>query len=63
MESAGEFTGSRRRRWEYARTQISANEISKSDAAIEQLGREGWELVNAVFTNSYVHFWFKREAR
>ena len=63
MDSAMDMASGRRRRWEYVRTQISCNEISKSDAAIEQLGREGWELVNAVYTQTYVHFWFKREAR
>jgi hypothetical protein len=63
MDSAIGMAFGKRKRWEYIRTQVSANEISKSDAAIEQLGREGWELVNTVFTSSYVHFWFKREAR
>lgn len=63
MDLATESMGYKRRRWEYVRTQVSCNSISDSDAAIEQLGREGWELVTAVFTSTYVHFWFKREAR
>ena len=54
---------SRHTRWEYVRTQIDCNKIKDSDAAIEQLGREGWELVDVVYTDSFVHFWLKREAR
>ncbi|MBN2082735.1 hypothetical protein JW859_11105 [bacterium] len=52
----------RRRRWEYVRTQVDCNNIKTSDATVEQLGREGWELVSTVHTQGYVHFWFKREA-
>jgi len=63
MESAMEMTSGRRRRWEYIRTQVNCNSIKDSDAAVEQLGREGWEMVSAVYTQSYVHFWFKREVR
>ena len=47
-------------RWEYLRTQVDANKIKDIDPQIDQFGRQGWELVNAVFTQSYVHFWFKR---
>ena len=47
-------------RWEYVRTQVDINKISTSDDAVEHLGREGWELVDVVSTNTYVHLWFKR---
>lgn len=47
-------------RWEYLRTQVDANKIKDIDPQIDQLGQQGWELVSTVFTQSYVHFWFKR---
>ncbi len=47
-------------RWEYLRTQVSADKIKDIDTQIDQLGRQGWELVDTVFTQTYVHFWFKR---
>lgn len=47
-------------KWEYVRTQVEAHKIKDSDGAIEQLGRQGWEMVDVVYTQSYVHFWFKR---
>jgi hypothetical protein len=58
-----ERSGGKPRRWEYVRMQIGANSIRDSDLAIEQLGREGWELVSTAYTQSHVHFWFKREVR
>lgn len=58
---APERAGLKHRRWEYIRMQIGSNGIRDSDLAVEQLGREGWELVSTVFTQSHVHFWFKRE--
>lgn len=63
MDGALEKASSRHTRWEYIRTQIGCNSIKDSDSTIEQLGREGWELVDVVYTNSFVHFWLKREAR
>jgi len=62
MTGEREYTG-RRRRWEYIRTQIDVNKIKDSDEVIAQLGREGWELVDVVYTQTYVHFWFKQEVR
>ena len=32
-------------------------------AELDRLGGEGWELVSVVFTQTYVHFWFKRPQR
>ena len=58
MNGQEEFVG--KKRWEYLRTQIDANKIKESDAALEEFGRQGWELVSTEFTNSWVHFWFKR---
>jgi len=49
-----------RRHWEYLRTQIDANKIKESDSALEEFGRQGWELVSVIFTNTWVHFWLKR---
>ena len=63
MDNVREKAASRPKRWEYVRTQVGCNSIKDSDTAIEQLGREGWELVDVVYTDSYVHFWLKREAR
>ena len=48
------------RRWDYVRTQIDAHKIKDSDATIAKLGQDGWELVDVVYTQTYVHFWFKR---
>lgn len=47
-------------RWEYVRTQIDANKIKDSDATLDQLGHEGWELVDVTHTDGYIHMWFKR---
>ena len=47
-------------KWEYLRTQVDTNKIKDSDEAIGQIGLQGWELVNAVCTQGWVHFWFKR---
>lgn len=47
-------------RWEYLRTQVNVNKINSIDDDIDRLGLEGWELVSAVYTETYVHFWFKR---
>jgi hypothetical protein len=63
MDGALDRAGSRHTRWEYIRTQIDCNKIKDSDGAIEQLGHQGWELVDVVYTQTYVHFWLKREAR
>ena len=49
-------------RWEYLRTQIDINNIKTIDGRVDELGRQGWELVSTVFTQAYVHFWFKRPA-
>ena len=62
---AGEqgYGSTRRERWEYLRTQVDANNIKSSDEAITRIGQDGWELVDVVYTQTYVHFWFKRVAR
>ncbi|GEM_PF-2450945 len=61
MDGSTEKAGGRRTRWEYIRTQVGCNSIKDSDDTIEQLGRDGWELIDVVYTDSYVHFWLKRE--
>lgn len=58
MNAQESFGGTRR--WEYLRTQVDANKIKESDNALAEFGREGWELVSVVFTNTWVHFWLKR---
>ena len=49
-----------KQRWAYMRTQIDVNKIKDSDGALEEFGRQGWELIDVVYTQTYVHFWFKR---
>ena len=47
--------------WEYVRIQSSVQSIKTLDDAVDELGRQGWELVSAVDAgSSYVHLWFKR---
>jgi hypothetical protein len=47
-------------RWEYIRIQTSADKIKSTDDKVDELGMQGWELVDVVFTNTYIHMWFKR---
>ena len=47
-------------RWEYVRIQVDSNKIKQIDDTVDQLGREGWEMVSAVYTNTWLHMWFKR---
>jgi len=47
-------------KWEYVRIQMSIHSIKTTDDAIDRLGREGWELVCAISSDSYLHLWFKR---
>ena len=54
------YSSSKTTRWEYIRTQADANNIKESDATLDKLGRDGWELVDVTYTDSYVHMWFKR---
>jgi len=63
FEGTKETSVRRTGRWEYVRIQFDSNKIKDSDAAVDELGREGWELVSAVFTNTYLHLWFKRPKR
>ncbi len=51
---------SRGTRWEYIRMQVDVNQIKNSDAAVERLGLDGWELVDVVYTQTFIHLWFKR---
>jgi hypothetical protein len=51
------------RRFEYVRMQISTSQIIKTDEALNELGEAGWELVCSEATETYLHFWFKREKR
>jgi len=52
----------RSHRWKYLRTQVGVGRIKDSDATVDSLGLEGWELTEVVKTDGYVHFWFKRPA-
>lgn len=48
-------------RWEYLRLQVSTQSIKDTDAQLDELGRQGWELVSTVeAAQSYIHMWFKR---
>ena len=47
-------------RWEYVRIQVSSNSIKTIDDAVDELGRKGWELTGVVYTQTFVHLWFKR---
>jgi hypothetical protein len=48
---------------EYLRVQVSTNDIKKSDPVIDELGRDGWQLVETVSTEAYLHMWFVRPGR
>lgn len=47
-------------KWEYIRTQVNEHKIKDSDATLDKLGREGWELVDVTYTQTHIHMWFKR---
>ena len=47
-------------KWEYIRVQSEVNKIKGTDATVDKLGREGWELVDVTHTGGYIHMWFKR---
>jgi hypothetical protein len=50
--------------WEYLRIQISNQSIAKSDSAVDELGRQNWELVSVVEAgSSYLHLYFKRQRK
>jgi len=40
-------------KWEYMRIQCKSDAIKSVDETVDQLGREGWELVSVVFTTAY----------
>jgi hypothetical protein len=49
--------------WEYKHLiQPQATGGALDETALNQLGREGWELVGVVAQGDQVHFYFKREA-
>ncbi|MCD6120139.1 hypothetical protein J7K50_09940 [bacterium] len=51
------------KRWEYVRIQTDAHKIKSIDDTVDQLGRDGWELAGVIYTQSFVHMWFKRQMR
>ncbi len=56
-------------KWEYMRIQSNIDAVKSVDETVDQLGRDGWELVSVVCTTnhinfvSYIHMWFKRPLR
>jgi len=50
-------------RWEYLRLQTEILDIKGSDAQLETLGGDGWEMTGVVHTGGYVHIWFRRPAK
>jgi hypothetical protein len=52
------------RRWEYREiVRLLPGERLLSEAELNDLGREGWELVGLHSTADSAHFYFKRQAK
>jgi hypothetical protein len=50
-------------RWEYKEVVREVESGLLSEAELNALGAEGWELASAVPADAQVHFYFKRERR
>jgi hypothetical protein len=50
-------------KWEYKHLARASNAPALDEAALNELGSEGWELVGTITDGSGTHFYFKREAR
>ena len=50
-------------RWEYKAIMREVGEELPSEAELNALGAEHWELTGVASTGSRVHFYFKRERR